>query len=198
MEKLTPKQKEILDHITHAAADTGCTPTIREIAASFKLSIGAIQKHLKALVKKGYLKHKAGLARGLEPANRKPLAAVPVLGRVPAGLPVPPLEDAGDFLYVDKNILRSGNYYALKVKGDSMTGAGIFEGDLIVVRQQPVAEDGEIVVALVEGEATVKKLRKKGDTVYLEAANPKYAPIEANEISVLGKVVYLTRALEKN
>ncbi len=119
---------------------------------------------------------------------------VPVLGSVPAGNPSEAIEGIEDYLYLEKGMVLNGTYFALKVKGDSMVGAGIYEGDTIVVRQQPDAEDGEIVVAKVDGsEGTVKRLRKKGTEVYLQPENPKYEPIRGKSIEIAGKVVYLTR-----
>ncbi len=96
---------------------------------------------------------------------------------------------------MDKDIAGKGALFALKVKGDSMTGAGIFEGDIVVVRQQQTAEDGEIVVAMTGGEATVKRLVRKGREIYLKPENPAYKPINGKEIHIVGKVVFLTRKI---
>jgi len=194
MEKITEKQKKVLDHVSGFIADSGRAPSIREIAGNFNVNIGAIQKHIAALVKKGYLKHTPGLSRGIMPASHKPWSKVPVLGRVPAGNPTEAIEGVEDYLYLEKDMVLSGTYFALKVKGDSMTGAGIYEGDTIVIRQQPDAEDGQIVVAKVDGgEGTVKRLRKNGAEVYLQPENPGYEPIRGKNIEIAGKVVYLTR-----
>jgi len=194
MEKITEKQKKVLDHITGFISDHAGAPSIREIARHFKVNIGAVQKHIAALVKKGHLKRAPGLSRGLTPASHKPWACVPVLGRVPAGDPSEAIEGVEDFLYVEKELALSGTYFALKVKGNSMTGAGIYEGDTIVIRQQPDAEDGDIVVAKVDGEeGTVKRLRKKAGEVFLQPENAGYKPIRGKHIEIAGKVVYLTR-----
>jgi repressor LexA len=121
---------------------------------------------------------------------------VPVLGSVPAGNPAEAIEGIEDYLYLEKDMVLSGTYFALKVKGDSMTGAGIFDGDTVVIRHQQDAEDGEIVVARVDGgEGTVKRLRKKDGEVYLAPENPKYEPIRGRNIEIAGKVVYLTRKI---
>ncbi|MBN1621564.1 MAG: transcriptional repressor LexA [Endomicrobiales bacterium] len=193
MENLTEKQKKMLDFIKHFASSSGVAPTIREIAKKFDLSIGGVQRHLKALIKKGYLKHNRGISRGIDLPFRKHLVPVPVLGRVQAGMPVPAVEDAEDSIYVDVNIARGGSYFALRVQGDSMTGSGIFDNDLVIVRQQNMADHGDIVVAMVDGESTVKQLHKQKGEVYLNPTNPKYPPIYARDIQVLGKVVYLNR-----
>jgi repressor LexA len=194
MEELTGRQKEILAFIEDHVAGAGHAPTVREIAQAFHISIGPVQRHIKALARKGHIIHRPGISRGMDLARRKPLAGVPLLGRVPAGPPTIPYEDVQDHVYIDKKYLAGGSVcFALRVRGDSMTGAGIFEGDVIVVRQQQAADDGDIVVALVDGEATVKTLRRRGGEVFLEPANPKYAPIHGREIRVMGKVVHLTR-----
>jgi repressor LexA len=194
MEKITEKQRKVLAHISGFISDYGRAPSIREIAGHFNVSIGAAQKHISALVRKGHLKHTPGLSRGIMPVSHKPLARVPVLGSVPAGSPSEAIEGIEDYLYLEKGMVLSGTYFALKVKGDSMTGAGIYEGDTIVIRQQADAEDGEIVVAKIDGsEGTVKRLRKNDTGVYLQPENPKYAPIRGRNIEISGKVVYLTR-----
>ena len=195
MEKLTERQKQILDFITDFLSGSGFAPTVREIAGHFKISIRPVQKHIEALVRKGHLRHKPMVSRGLDPASRKPLVSIPLLGRVPAGVPLQPLEYAEDHVQVDRDAVGSGKCFALKVKGDSMTGSGIFDNDTVIVRQQPGAEHNDIVVAMVDGEATVKKLFKKAGDVFLQATNPKYRPIRARNIEILGKVIYLMRKI---
>ncbi|MFC1501365.1 transcriptional repressor LexA [Elusimicrobiota bacterium] len=195
MEKLTEKQKKVLDFAKDFNSENGFMPTVRDIAKSFTMSIGAVQDHMKALIKKGHLNHTPGVSRGIELASRKPTVSIPILGRVHAGNLSEAIEHVEDYICVDKDIARTGDYFALKVQGDSMTGSGIYEDDLIVVKKQSAAEDGDIVVAMVDGEAAVKKLRKIGTQVYLQSTNPRYKPIYANEIIVLGKVVYLSRSL---
>lgn len=196
MEPLTAKQKRVLDFITEHAAKDGRAPTIREIASKFKISIGPVQRYLKTLVKKGHLNHRAGISRGLTAVSHRAWAAIPILGSVPAGAPSEAIEGVEDYLHLEKDMVLSGTYFALKVKGDSMTGAGIYDGDTIVIRQQRNAEDGEIVVAKVDGgEGTVKRFRKKDGEVYLQPENPAYEPIRGRDIEVAGKVVYLTRKM---
>jgi repressor LexA len=195
VKEITGRQKQILDFIADFAAEAGVTPTVREVASRLGITIGPAQRHLKALIAKGYLKHRAGISRGIDLALRAPQFSVPILGRVPAGSPVPPLEDVEGHVHIDRHAVGKGNYFALKVRGDSMTGAGIFEDDVVVVRQQETAEHGDIVVALAGGEATVKRLHRKGKDVWLEPANPKYKPIHSKDIRIAGKVVYLTRKI---
>ena len=195
MEQLSDRRKDILDFVTAHTAETGSAPTLREIAGHFRITVGPVQRHLAALVENGYMHHTSGRSRGLTIAGHKPMARLPVLGRVPAGLPMEAVESIEDYIYVDKAIVKAGTYFALRVKGDSMTGAGIYDGDTVVVRHQPTADDSEIVVAKIDGEATVKRLRKKNNAVFLQPENPKYPIIRADNIEIVGKVVYLTRKI---
>lgn len=195
MKELTGRQRQVLEFVERFSAEAGAAPTVREVASGTGVTIGPAQRHLKALVDKGYLRHRAGVSRGMDVASRAPQAAVPILGRVPAGSPVPPLEDIEGHVHVDRHFVGKGNYFALRVRGDSMTGAGILDGDIVVVRQQQTAEHGEIVVALAGGEATVKRLHRKGRELWLEPENPKYRPIHSDDVRIAGKVVYLTRKI---
>lgn len=193
MKELTARQRQILGFITEFSEDQGVSPTVREIAKQFKISIRPVQKHIEALVLKGSLTHKPGISRGLDIASRKPQVSIPLLGRIRAGSPLDPIEDIEGHISIDKEIARSGKYFALRVKGDSMVDAGIFENDIVIVRQQFVADNNDIVVAKVEGEATVKKLHRTNAEVYLKPANPAYKPIRSGHIDIIGKVVYLMR-----
>lgn len=196
MENLTARQREMLDFISNYVSGSGRVPTLREIAGHFHISIGPVQRYVKTLVKKGYLKHTPGIARGLELVSRMPQVSVPVLGRVAAGLPMEALENVEGYVPVEHAAVK-GESFALRVKGDSMTGSGIFEGDIVVARKQSSAENGETVVAMVDNEGVVKKLCRKGKNTWLESTNPKYKPIRSKEIVVLGKVIYLVRRYEK-
>jgi repressor LexA len=202
MEQLTERQRHVFDFIKEFISNSGSSPTIRDIAKNFGISIGPAQKYIRVLIKKGYLKQKTGISRGLDVVFRKPLVSVPLVGKVAAGTPIEAIENIESYVYVEKNIVRSGRYFALKVKGDSMTGSGIFENDVIVVKQQGSAENGETVVSMIENEAVVKKLRITPEAVYLESTNPKYKPIllrqgsggQVWEAKIMGKVVYLMRS----
>ena len=179
----------------------GHPPTVREVMEAFGFrSPQTAREHLDALVEEGRLEKEPGLARGLRLPGRRgeaPTVLVPVLGRVPAG----PLDAAIEDLegHVPVQTRRApGELFGLRVKGDSMRDAGILDGDLVVVRRQPRAEDRDIVVALVEDEATVKRLRLKRGRAELHPENPAYAPIvpEPTSIRVIGKVVEVRRRLE--
>lgn len=192
---LTRKQLEILEFIEEEVSRTGRPPTYRAIAMFCKVeSVATIQDHVVALVRKGYLEREPGVARGFVLRNRSESIDVPILGSVPAGRPIEAIAEAQGSLSIARKW--SGDLFALKVKGDSMIDAGIFEGDYVIVRKQETAEHGEIVVALLGGEATVKRLEKKGGRMRLIPENPKYAPIEIGEADdgrISGRVVALQR-----
>ncbi len=198
---LTEIQANILKFIEIETARNGCPPTYRDIAKHFGYSaIGTVQDHVRALKKKGYLENSASVARGLIPSHRAEAISVPILGTVPAGSPLEAIGSASGFVALvpgsRSKASRQAEYFALTVKGDSMEGAGILEGDVVIVRKQSDAEHGEIVVAMIDGEATVKRLEKKRGKSRLIAENPKYAPIELTRESVNsihGKVVGVQR-----
>ena len=191
---LTSRQKEVLKFIYQQIKSTNLPPTIREIAAHFDFSsTGTVRDYLKALVEKGYLKITANKSRAIE-LVREALFQVPILGRVRAGLPSLAVEEIEGYLDLDSLVFSDENTFALRVQGDSMINAGIFPDDLVLVRRQAMAQTGEVVVALMGEEATVKTLRKNGRQFFLEPANPKYQPIPINEdVSIVGKVVSVVR-----
>ena len=211
---LSERQREILDFISAYHGEHEYFPSLREIAGHFKVAIGTVQTHLDYLKQKGALDWDKGKPRALkisagfkpvdpQQAYERDLAAildsfikVPVLGAVSAGPGLLAEENVEDTLTLPRNFLRyqTGEVFGLKVKGDSMIGAGILEGDLVMVRQQSNAEEGDIVVALLGEEATVKYFQRRSDGIYLIAANPAYPPRKVGEnFSVLGKVVNLLR-----
>jgi repressor LexA len=201
-QKLTSRQLEILAYIQQEISESGRPPSYREIAKHFRYdAVGTVQDHISALIKKGFLERDEKIARGIRLAHRprSPFRAVeiPILGIVPAGKPIEALENSIGMLSV--SVREKGEYYALKVKGDSMKDAGILDGDFAIVRKQNQAESGEIVIALIGDEATVKILEKKRGRVRLLPANPAFSPIELGgtntEIKTLiqGRVVSVQR-----
>lgn len=189
--EITDLQRRILGFIGASLEEKGFPPSIREIGRRLRItSPSSVAYHLRVLEAAGLLKREGAISRGMTlPA---PLG-LPILGRVAAGSGVLAAEDAEGHVHLDKD-LRRGADYILRVKGDSMTGAGIMEGDLVQVRRQDTASDGDIVVALTEGgeEGVVKRLRRKGAPALL-SENPAYAPITA-PFQVVGKVVGLLRS----
>lgn len=206
MADLTQRQRAILDYIKAIHADRGYPPSVREIGEAVGLqSPSSVHAQLGTLVDKGYLKKDPSRPRAIvvRGDNSAEVAApptgtqkVPLLGRIAAGGPILATEEVEDTLTLPDDLVGHGTLFALKVRGDSMIGAGILDGDTVVIRQQPDASDGEIVAAMVGGEeATVKTLRKRAGSIVLEAENPNYDPIVSDEVSIIGKVVSVMRRL---
>jgi len=197
---LTDRQKAIYDFLLKSIRERGFAPSIPEIGKQFKIaSTNGVSDHLKALEKKGYIRRVG--KRAIEVLNalgKSVLTAtreVPVLGRVPAGKPFLSEENVEGVLTIPADMNSGEKTFALRVKGDSMIGAGIMDGDRVIVKQQSTAENGEIVCALIDGEATLKRFFKKDGVVTLKAENEKYAPItlSAGEFRIAGRVVGLLR-----
>ena len=198
--ELTERQREILRYILDRIEERGAPPTMREIADHFGLSSPAsVKVHLDALEKKGFIKRREWTARGIEPVKERirrlfwQQEGIPLVGRVAAGKPILAEENIEEVLPLKGLFPANEDLFALRVQGDSMIEAGIFEGDLVVVRPQPTAEDGEIVVAILDDEGTVKRYFREGDRVRLEPANSNYSPIITREARVVGKVIGLIR-----
>jgi repressor LexA len=178
----------------------GFPPTVREVKEAFGFrSVQTAREHLEALVDEGRLAKEAGKARGYRlGADSRPTRLVPLLGRVPAGPLNIATEDLEGYLPIQGH--RSGDdLFGLRVRGESMTGAGILPGDIVVVRRQPAADSGDIVVALIGGEATVKRLRIRRRRVELHPENPAFEPIipDSSDLTLLGKVIEVRRYLER-
>lgn len=189
---------QILDFINQHISQAGYPPTLREIAKQFGIKgISAIKKHLDALETKGYLSRTKG-ARAIEMTNRSQSLSVPILGQVAAGQPILAEENILGTLALDSSMIRGKESFLLTVKGDSMINAGILEGDLVLVRPQSQAQNGEIVVVMVEDEATVKRFYHRGHQIILAPENPNHRPItltKKDEIRILGKVTGVVRRL---
>ena len=203
MEQLTERQRRILEYIGQTRDERGYPPSVREIGDAVGLhSPSSVHAQLATLAQKGYLtkdptKPRAIRVHGAErpaTASNPNIVEVPLVGRIAAGGPILAEQNVEDTMALPRDLVGSGTLFALTVRGDSMTGAGILDGDTVIIRQQPEASDGEIVAALVgDDEATVKRLSRKGGKVRLLAENPAYDPIEPEEMSVLGKVVAVLR-----
>lgn len=183
MRPLTPRQAEILELISHKIAETGMPPTRAEIAKQlgFK-SANAAEEHLKALAKKGFIEIIPGTSRGLrltqEVANDE--QGLPLIGQVAAGEPILAQEHVEQHYQVDPSMFRPSADYLLRVRGDSMIDIGILEGDLLAVHKVSQATNGQVVVARVEDDVTVKRFEQKGSMVYLHPENEEYSPIEVD------------------
>ena len=198
MAKLTPKQQQIYDFILSFASDHGYPPSVREIAEAVGLkSPATVHFHLKGLREAGYITQAEGKTRAITvtDASYNRRDQIPLLGYVAAGSPILAQENVEEYLTFDTNGL-SGEHFALKVRGESMIDAGILPGDVVVVHQQPLARNGDIVVALFEDEATVKTFRRESNGhiwLYPENSNGEYQPIDGAGCSILGRVVAVIR-----
>jgi len=200
---LTARQQEIYEFIRDEITDGGAPPTIREIGERFGItSTNGVRAVLTALERKGYIVRSRLRSRGIELAQevRPEIRVVPLVGRVAAGIPVMAVENIDDHLALDKSLLPAGDMFTLRVQGESMRDAGIADGDLVFVRKQETARAGDMVVAVIGDEATVKWYRPKGNKVILEPDNPDFAPIEVSarspEFRIAGKVVGMLRRFE--
>ena len=202
---LTLRQKEILEFITQFVEQNGYPPTYREIGSKFDIaSTNGVKRHLDALQKKGYLNIESNSSRAisitgdsLSGADRDNSVEIPIIGRVAAGYPILAQENIEGTLNLDVNMIgKKDNCFALKVKGDSMINAGIFEGDLVIITQQKDARNGDIVVALLDDEATLKRFYRDKTGVKLIPENESYKVIEINNLSdfsIIGKVAGVIR-----
>jgi len=191
--ELTNKQQEVLMFIRKMIRG-GLPPTIREIAAEFGFSsTGTVRDYLKALCNKGYIILEEKKSRAIE-LTEKAMLTIPVLGHVPAGVPVLAVENVEDYFNVDKLFSQKDELFFLKVEGDSMIDAGIMPDDLVLVKKQPCAQNRDIVVCRVDGEVTVKILKSRENKFFLEPANKNYSIIALNERSqIIGKVITVVR-----
>jgi len=198
---LTQKQQEVLGFIQDFFAKQGMAPSVREIAEALSKSAQAIQQHIESLRAKGYLQHQPSKSRANVPLQPQihtsdRVSEVPIVGQVQAGLPVLAEENLEGTLPLPRDWTGHDKVFLLRVKGDSMEDAHILPGDLALVRQQPTAENGEIVVARVnQCDATLKRFYLRANRVILKAENPKYDPIEAtgDEVQVIGKLIGVYR-----
>jgi repressor LexA len=206
--ELTAKRKEILDFIAEQQSRRGFPPSVREIGEAVGLtSSSTVHAHLATLQRLGYLRRDPTKPRAIEvrydpeagaSAARRPARHVPLVGDVAAGVNVLAQENIEDLVPLPEDFTGTGSVFMLRVRGDSMIDAGILDGDYVVVRQQPTAEKGEIVVAGIPGEeATVKRFSKKGAKVVLTPANARLEPMvfDSAEVQIFGKVVSVLRRL---
>lgn len=199
---LTRRQRQILDYVIEYSRRRGYPPSVRDIGNALQLtSSSTVHSHLSALEKKGYLRRDPSKPRAIEvlkdPASlpHKRVVSLPVVGRVTAGAPILAEQNIEDSFSLPEDFVGSGECFLLRVRGDSMVGAGIFDGDYLVVRKQSHAQDGDIVVARIGDEATVKRFYREGDRIRLQPENPTMEPIYTREVVIEGKAVGLVRRL---
>jgi repressor LexA len=198
---MTLKQERIFEFIRNHLQDTGYPPTVREIGTAFGISEKGAHDHLNAIEKKGYIRRTPRKPRAIEVLEfvpqKMPQTAIeiPILGRVAAGSPVLASENIEGTLPLPREVVKDDTCFALRVKGTSMIDAGIFEGDLVIVKSQNYAETGDIVVALLDEEATVKRFFREGAKIRLQPENVAMPPMIVDDAHILGKVVALFRKM---
>lgn len=196
---LNERAKEIHAFIQRFRKERGSAPTIREIGEHFRISsTNGVRYYLNLLEKAGYIRRNRKISRGIGPAAAARPMGIPVLGRVAAGQPILAEENVSGSLDVADMFGQTEELFALRVRGDSMVDAGILEGDYVIVRKQETARAGEIIVALIEDEATVKRYQPKRSHVELVAENPRYQPIvvdRGSSFRVLGTVRGVVRTV---
>jgi repressor LexA len=206
---LTQRQRMVLEVIRDSVQRRGYPPSMREIGEAVGLtSTSSVSHQLRTLQRKGYLRRDPNRPRAVEVkvpgsaetetfvTNETPDSTyVPLVGRIAAGGPILAEEAVEDVFALPKQLVGEGTHFLLKVSGDSMIDVAIADGDWVVVRQQPVAENGDIVAAMIENEATVKTFKRKDGHVWLLPQNPAYEPIPGDEASVLGRVVAVLRKI---
>jgi repressor LexA len=201
--KLTETQKRVHQFIVEWKENKGFPPTVREIAEGlgFK-SPNNVRQHLRLIEKKGFLKLSSGKARGIGVSTQFGKVSdnngieVPIVGRVAAGLPVLAEENIEGTMTLDRTLFKGDGLFTLRVRGESMQDIGVFDGDFAVVKQQPSAQNGEVVVAIVEGEATLKRFFKKNEAIVLHAENPSFKDIvitSPKNVLIAGRLVGVIR-----
>lgn len=201
MEDLTERQAQVLKFIENHQKRYGYAPSLREIADHIgaKWSHG-VERHLQALEKKGFIRRDSVKSRGIQVSRASYGIPIPVVGQITAGRPILAVENVGESFVLDPSFVRGGEtHFLLMVEGLSMKDAGILDGDLVLVRHQSTAENGEIVAALINDEsATVKRFRQEGDRIMLQPENPDFQPIvsDSSSVKIIGKVMAVLRLLD--
>jgi len=200
MKELTARQKEILSFIADFLRKHSYPPTIREVADNYSISVKGAHDHITALRKKGFLKQAdkrprtMGLTHAM-PENPSELAEIPLLGSVAAGVPILAEENFDGNIVLHRSMLKKNKkYFALKIKGDSMSGAGILEGDTAIIEKQSTVHNGEIAVAVIDEAVTLKRFYKESTRVRLQAENPAYKPIYSHDVKILGRLYTIIRS----
>lgn len=201
--KITAKQQEILDYIKETILKKGYPPAVREICEAVHLkSTSSVHSHLETLERNGYIRRDPTKPRTIEILDdtfgltRREMVQVPIIGTVAAGQPLLAEEHIEDYFSIPADILPNTQTFMLHVKGDSMINVGIFDGDQVIVAQTNTARNGEIVVALIEDSATVKRFFKEDGHYRLQPENDSMEPIIVNEVEILGKVIGLFRLMQ--
>ncbi|MGN0422422.1 MAG: transcriptional repressor LexA [Lachnospiraceae bacterium] len=200
--KISPKQQEILDYIKSQILERGFPPAVRDICDAVHLkSTSSVHSHLETLEKNGYIRRDPTKPRAIEILDdsfnftRREMVNVPMIGRVAAGEPILAEQNIENYFPIPMEFMPNNQTFMLKVKGESMINAGIFDGDLVLVEQCQTARNGEMIVALIEDGATVKTFYKEKDAIRLQPENDSMDPIIVTDVKILGKVIGVFRFL---
>ena len=200
MKELTKRQREVLSFIAEHINRHFYPPTIREVAEHFSISVKGAYDHIAALKRKKYLKVDSRRSRAIELTEHfendgiGSLAKIPIVGTVAAGVPILSEENREGTLTLDKSTLKKNRtYFAVKVRGDSMIGAGIMDGDTAVIEKQDVVKNGEIAVAVVDDAVTLKRFYRENSRIKLQAENPAYPPVYSKNVRILGRLFRIIR-----
>ncbi|MBN1759893.1 MAG: transcriptional repressor LexA [Chitinispirillaceae bacterium] len=203
--ELTPEQHRVVAYILKYRSENGFPPTVREIASALGYkSPNNVRQHLRLIEQKGFIRLLPGKARGIEVSatlaagefGEEEEEGVPLIGSVAAGKPITAIENVEGYVTLDRSIFRGDGLFALRIRGDSMTGMGILNGDIVVVKKKSQAEHGEVVVVVIDGDATLKRFIKESGMVKLRAENPAYEDIVLDpnsSLQVAGKLVGVIR-----
>ena len=200
MKELTGRQKEILSFIADYLKKHSYPPTIREIAEHYSISAKGAYDHVTALKNKGFIKQADKRPRTMElihivPEKPPELMEIPLLGSVAAGAPILAEENFDGNIIMHRSMLKKNQkYFALKVKGDSMSGAGILEGDTAIIEKHHIVQNGDIAVAVIDEAVTLKRFYKENTRIRLQAENPAYRPIYSNDVKILGRLFTIIRS----
>lgn len=202
-EQLTEKQQQILEFIKHRILEKGYPPAVREICQAVHLrSTSSVHSHLETLERKGYIRRDPTKPRAIEIIDdefnlaRREIVHIPIVGTITAGEPILAVENIEDYFPMQPDFISSRDTFMLHVRGESMINAGIMDGDLVIVQQQPTADNGDIVVAMIDDSATVKRFYKEDGHYRLQPENDAMDPIIVPEVSVIGKVIGLYRSMK--
>ncbi|MCL2806121.1 MAG: transcriptional repressor LexA [Treponema sp.] len=200
MRELTERQKQVLSFIAGYIKEHSYPPAIREVAAHFFISVKGAHDHITAIRKKGHLKHADKRPRTMGLVHVKPeespdMISIPLLGSVAAGIPILSEENFDGNITLHRSMVKKNKkYFALKVKGDSMSGAGILEGDIAIIEKLSSVRDGEIAVAVVEEAAALKRFFRESSRIKLQSENPAYQPIYSSDVKILGRLSSIIRS----
>ncbi len=197
--KMTEKQNAIYEFIKEAIRESGFPPTVREIGEEFGITVKGAYDHIKAIEKKGFIRTEQNKSRAIVIVEQEDIIPtdainIPVVGRIAAGVPILANENIEEYLSFPRGMVGNGDHFALHVKGDSMIDEGIFDGDIAIIRKQNTANQGEIIAAMMDEEATLKTFKIENNKVHLIPANRDYKVIETDDVTILGKLAAVFRS----